>query len=193
MNLDQYTDRARSVLQGAQSAALSANHQQLTPSHILAALLDDRDHLAVNLIRAAGGQPERVEQGVAAALQKIPSVSGGDGRLYASNETAKLLVDAEKQAKSAGDSFVTSERLLLALATQTADAASAALRDAGVTPQALEGAIANLRQGRTADSQNAEEGYEALKKYTRDLTEDARKGKLDPVIGRDEEIRRTVQ
>ena len=193
MNLDQYTDRARSVLQGAQTKALSAGHQQLSPTHLLASLLDDRDNLASNLIRAAGGRPELVEQQIAAELQKLPSVSGGDGRLYASNEIAKVLADAETAAKSAGDTFVTSERLLLAMAGLKCDPAANALRTAGVTLDALEGAIANLRQGRTADSQNAEEGYEALKKYARDLTADARAGKLDPVIGRDEEIRRTMQ
>ncbi|MEM6410810.1 MAG: ATP-dependent chaperone ClpB, partial [Pseudomonadota bacterium] len=127
------------------------------------------------------------------ALEKIPSVSGTDARLYASNETAKVLADAETGAKTAGDSFVTSERLLLAIASLKSDAAAKALSDAGVTTPNLDGAISTLRQGRTADSQNAEEGYEALKKYARDLTEDARAGKLDPVIGRDEEIRRTVQ
>ncbi|MEM7663761.1 MAG: ATP-dependent chaperone ClpB [Pseudomonadota bacterium] len=193
MNLDSYTDRARTMLQGAQTQALSSGHQQLTPSHLLSSLLEDRDNLASNLIRAAGGRPELVEQATAAALQKIPSVGGGDGRLYAANETAKVLADAEASAKSSGDSFVTSERVLLAIAGLKNDAAAKALSDAGVTVAGLEGAIATLRQGRTADSQNAEEGYEALKKYARDLTEDARAGKLDPVIGRDEEIRRTVQ
>ncbi|MEM6900696.1 MAG: ATP-dependent chaperone ClpB [Pseudomonadota bacterium] len=193
MNLDNYTDRARNTLQGGQTLALSAGHQQLTPSHLLKSLLDDRDNLATNLIRAAGGRPELVEQAVTSALEKIPSVSGTDARLYASNETAKVLADAETGAKTAGDSFVTSERLLLAIASLKSDAAAKALSDAGVTTANLEGAISTLRQGRTADSQNAEEGYEALKKYARDLTEDARAGKLDPVIGRDEEIRRTVQ
>ncbi|MEL7128824.1 MAG: ATP-dependent chaperone ClpB [Pseudomonadota bacterium] len=193
MNLDHYTDRARGVLQAAQTRALAAGHQQLTPSHILASLLEDRDKLASNLIRAAGGRVERVEDGVADALNRLPSVSGADGRLYAANETAKLLADAETAAKSAGDAFVTSERLLLAIAGLKKDSAAKALIDSGVTPDALEGAIATLRQGRTADSQNAEEAYEALKKYARDLTEDARAGKLDPVIGRDEEIRRTMQ
>ncbi|MEO0882160.1 MAG: ATP-dependent chaperone ClpB [Pseudomonadota bacterium] len=193
MNLEHYTDRARNMLQGAQTLALSAGHQQLTPSHLLSSLLEDRDNLATNLIRAAGGRPELVEQAVAAFLQKMPSVSGGDGRLYAANETAKTLADAEASAKAAGDSFVTSERILLAISGLKKDAAAKALQEAGVTTAGLEGAIATLRQGRTADTQNAEEGYEALKKYARDLTEDARAGKLDPVIGRDEEIRRTVQ
>ncbi|MEM9668203.1 MAG: ATP-dependent chaperone ClpB [Pseudomonadota bacterium] len=193
MNLDVYTDRARGVLQSAQSLALSSGHQQLTPSHLLSSLLDDRENFATNLIRAAGGAPEQVERAVAATLGKIPSVSGGDGRFYASNEMAKTLADAEAGAKSAGDSYVTVERLLLAIAGLKGDPAAAALEGAGLTIASLESAIADLRQGRTADSQSAEEGYEALKKYARDLTADARSGKLDPVIGRDEEIRRAIQ
>ena len=193
MNLEIFTDRARAALQGAQTNALSANHQQLTPSHLLASLLEERDQLAINLIRASGGHPDIVQERVADALAKLPVVNGGDGRLYASPATGKLLADVETAAKKAGDSFITSERLLLALAGLKKDGAADALREAGVTEKALENAVQQLRQGRTADSANAEDGYEALKKYTRDLTADARSGKLDPVIGRDEEIRRTVQ
>ncbi|MEO0983802.1 MAG: ATP-dependent chaperone ClpB [Pseudomonadota bacterium] len=193
MNLEQYTERARAALQSAQTAALGAGHQQFKPEHVLAALLEDRDQLAVNLIRASGGRAELVASGVEDALGAIPSVSGGDGKLYADQETAKLFADAEAQAKKAGDSFVTVERLLLSIAGLKGSKAAKLLSDAGVTVRGLEGAIAQLRQGRTADSQTAEEGYEALKKYARDLTEDARAGKLDPVIGRDEEIRRTIQ
>lgn len=193
MNLETYTQRAQAALQGAQTIAMTAGHQQLTPTHLLASLLEDRDRLAVNLIRASGGLPDSVEEQTRKILTKLPSVSGGDVRLYASPEMAKLLAVAETSAKEAGDSFVTVERLLLALAGLTSEKAADALREAGVTVKGLQAAIGALRQGRTADSANAEEGYEALKKYTRDLTADARSGKLDPVIGRDEEIRRTVQ
>ncbi|MEO1100615.1 MAG: ATP-dependent chaperone ClpB [Pseudomonadota bacterium] len=193
MNLEQYTERARTVLQGAQTLAVTANHQQLTPEHVLKALLDDRDQLAANLIRSSGGRPELVAQAIDAALNAIPAVTGGDDMLRLDTKAARLFADAEAQAKKAGDSFVTAERLLLAAAGLDGSKAATALKDAGVTPQGLEAAIAQLRQGRTADSASAEEGYEALKKYTRDLTQDARDGKLDPVIGRDEEIRRAVQ
>ena len=193
MNLDKYTQRAQTALQGAQAAAINAGHQQLTPSHLLANLLEDSDQLATNLIRASGGRITHVEKRLNVILDALPSVSGGDGRLYASPDMAKLFASAESAAKKAGDSFVTSERLLFALAGLKQDKAADALRKAGVTLKALENAIDQLRQGRTADSANAEEGYESLKKYTRDLTADARAGKLDPVIGRDEEIRRAVQ
>ena len=193
MNFDTYTERARSVLQSAQTAALAAGHQIFLPEHILKALLEDRDQLAVNLIRAAGGKPELVQQKTEEAIRAQPSVSGGDAGLRLDQKTAKLFSDAEAGAKKAGDSFVTVERILVALAGLTGSKAADALKTGGVTPQSLETAVAQLRQGRTADSENAEEGYEALKKYTRDLTADARAGKLDPVIGRDEEIRRAVQ
>ncbi|WP_375209493.1 ATP-dependent chaperone ClpB [Hyphomonas jannaschiana] len=193
MNIEQYTERARAIIQGAQTAALAAGHQVLTPAHVLKEMLEDRDQMAVNLIRASGGRPELVVQGVDTALGKIPKVSGSNTGLRLEQAGAKLFQDAEAGAKKAGDSFVTTERLLLAIAGLSGDPAADVLKNAGVTPKALEGAIAQLRQGRTADSANAEEGYEALKKYARDLTQDARDGKLDPVIGRDEEIRRTIQ
>ena len=193
MNIDQYTERARAIVQGAQTAALASGHQTLTPAHMLKTMLEDRDQLAVNLIRASGGRPELVAQGVDAALAKLPKVTGANTGLRLEQSSAKLFQDAEDSAKKAGDSFVTTERLLLAIAGLSGDPAGEALKGAGVTAKALEGAISELRQGRTADSANAEEGYEALKKYARDLTQDARDGKLDPVIGRDEEIRRTMQ
>ena len=193
MNLDQYTERARAILQSAQTAALASGHQAFTPEHVLKAMLEDRDQLTTNLIRAAGGRPELVVQAVDTALGKLPRVTGGDGQLRLDQKGAQLFATAESGAKQAGDSYVTVERLLLALAATPGTPAAAALKDAGVTVKALEGAIAQLRQGRTADSATAEEGYDALKKYARDLTQDARDGKLDPVIGRDEEIRRTVQ
>jgi ATP-dependent Clp protease ATP-binding subunit ClpB len=190
MNIEQYTERARAIIQGAQTAALAAGHQVLTPAHVLKEMLEDRDQMAVNLIRASGGRPELVVQGVDTALGKIPKVSGSNTGLRLEQAGAKLFQDAEAGAKKAGDSFVTTERLLLAIAGLSGDPAADVLKDAGVTPKALEGA---LRKGRTADSASAEEGYDALKRYARDLTEDARDGKLDPVIGRDEEIRRTIQ
>ena len=193
MNIEQYTERARAIVQGAQTSALADGHQVLTPTHILKAVLEDRDQMAVNLIRASGGRPELVVQGVDAALAKLPKVQGSSSGLRLEQSGARLFQEAEAEAKQAGDAFVTTERLLLALAGLSGDPAAKALADAGVTAKALEGAIADLRQGRTADSANAEEGYEALKKYARDLTKDARDGKLDPVIGRDEEIRRTIQ
>ncbi|MGC6500603.1 MAG: ATP-dependent chaperone ClpB [Henriciella sp.] len=193
MNLDIYTERAQSVLQSGQTQALGANHQTFQPEHILKAMLEDRDQLAANLIRAAGGQPDLVAQRVDTALRTFPAVTGGQQGLRLGPETAKLFLQAEAGAKSAGDSFVTVERMLIALAGLKDNAAGLALRDAGATPAQLEAAVAQLRQGRTADTASAEEGYEALKKYTRDLTADARSGKLDPVIGRDEEIRRAIQ
>ncbi len=193
MNFDTYTERARSVIQSAQTAALAAGHQLFLPEHILKTMLEDRDRLAVNLIRAAGGNPEIVQQKTDEALRAQPSVSGGDAGLRLDQKTAKLFADADAGAKKAGDSYVTVERLLIALAGLSGSKAAAAIEAGGVKPGALEAAVAKLRQGRTADTENAEQGYEALKKYTRDLTADARSGKLDPVIGRDEEIRRTIQ
>ncbi len=194
MNIEQYTERARAIVQSAQTAALASGHQVLTPAHILKALIEDRDQLAVNLIRASGGRPELAVQGVDGALSRQPKVSGaGAGGLRLEQAGAKLFQGAEGDAKKAGDAFVTAERLLLAIAALSGDPAAEALKQAGVTVKGLEGAISQLRQGRPADSQTAEEGYEALKKYARDLTRDARDGKLDPVIGRDEEIRRAIQ
>jgi len=193
MNIEQYTERARAIIQGAQTAALANGHQVLTPAHVLKTMLEDRDQLAVNLIRASGGRPELVAQGIDTALGKLPKVQGASSGLRLEQAGAQLFQAAEADAKKAGDSFVTVERLLLAIASLKGDPASDVLANAGVTSSGLEGAIAELRQGRTADSENAEEGYDALKKYARDLTKDAREGKLDPVIGRDEEIRRAIQ
>lgn len=193
MNIELFTERARAIIQGAQTFALASGHQVLSPAHILKTMLDDRDQLATNLIRASGGRPEIVEQGVEAALNKLPKVSGGGSDLRLEQSGAQLFQQAEADAKAAGDSFVTVERLLLALAGLKKDPSAEALAQAGVTVKAMNLAISELRQGRTADSQNAEDGYEALKKYSRDLTQDARDGKLDPVIGRDEEIRRAMQ
>jgi ATP-dependent Clp protease ATP-binding subunit ClpB len=194
MDFEKYTERSRGFIQAAQSLALREGHQRLTPEHILKILLDDREGLAAGLIRAAGGDPARALAEVEAALGKQPTVEGsGAGQVYLAPETAKLFEQAEKIAEKAGDSYVTAERLLLALAMAEGTPAAAALQAANVSPQALNGAIEAIRKGRTADSATAEDTYDALKKYARDLTEAARDGKLDPVIGRDEEIRRTIQ
>ncbi len=194
MDFEKYTERARGFIQSAQAAALRDGHQRFLPEHVLKVLLDDPEGLAGNLIRAAGGDPARAVERVENALASQPKVEGsGAGQLYLAPETARLFEQAEQIAKKAGDSFVTVERLLLALAMAAGTDAAEALKAAGVTAQSLNGAIENLRKGRTADTASAEQGYDALKKYTRDLTEAARDGKLDPVIGRDEEIRRVIQ
>ncbi len=193
MNFDNYTERARAMVQQAQSRAFAEGHPQITPEHLLIALLEDPDGLTMGLIRSAGGDPATVLARTTEALQKLPQVEGNAAQPHVSRETAKLLTSAQELAKKAGDSFVTVERLLLAMANLKKSAAGEALRGACVTPQTLEQAVNALRQGRTADTASAEGSYDALKKYGRDLTEEARAGKLDPVIGRDEEIRRTVQ
>jgi len=192
MDVEKFTERARGFMQSAQGLALRSNHQQFTPEHLLKVLIDDEEGLAARLIAAAGGRPEQVRESVERALAKLPQVQGGQGQVYLSPEAARLFDSAEQIAKKAGDSFVTAEYLLLALAMSGGDSARI-LKDAGVTPQNLNKAIADLRQGRNADSATAENQYDALKKYARDLTDAARNGKLDPVIGRDEEIRRTIQ
>ncbi len=194
MDFEKYTERARGFVQSAQSLALTRNHQKLTPEHLLKALIDDEEGLAGNVIKRAGGDPQQAETRVETALGKLPKVEGsGAGQLHLTPELARVFEQAEKLAKKAGDSYVTVERLLMALAMETKTDAAKALKDAGVTPQNLETAIQELRAGRTADTANAEDQYEALNKYTIDYTEKARNGELDPVIGRDEEIRRTVQ
>jgi ATP-dependent Clp protease ATP-binding subunit ClpB len=194
MNLEKYTERARGFVQSAQSLALREGHQQFTPEHVLKVLLDDEEGLAAGLIDRAGGNSRQALTEVEAALAKLPKVEGsGAGQLYMAPMTARLFDNAEKIAQKAGDSFVTVERLLLALAMEKGAQAAKILANAGVSAQTLNAAINDIRKGRTADSASAENQYDALKKYTRDLTEAARNGKLDPVIGRDEEIRRTVQ
>lgn len=194
MNLEKYTERARGFIQSAQTLALRSNHQQLTPLHVLKVLLDDKEGLAANLITAAGGDSRKALATVEAGLNKIAKVEGGGaGQVYLAPETARLFDQAEQVAEKSGDSFVTAERLLLALALAQGTDAAKALADAGMTAQALNGAINDIRQGRKADSATAEDSYDALKKYAQDLTAAAREGKLDPVIGRDEEIRRTIQ
>jgi len=194
MNLEKYTERVRGFVQAAQSLALREGHQQFTPEHILKVLLDDEEGLCAGLIDQAGGNSREALRQVEVALAKLPKVQGsGAGQLYLAPTTARIFDNAEKIAQKAGDSFVTVERLLLALAMEKGAEASKILANAGVTPQTLNAAVNDLRKGRTADSASAENAYDALKKYTRDLTEAARTGKLDPVIGRDEEIRRTIQ
>ena len=194
MNIEKYTDRARGFIQSAQSLALREGHQQFTPEHILKVLLDDPEGLAAGLIDRSGGNSRQALTAVEDALGKMPKVSGGGaGQVYLAASTARLLDNAEKIAEKAGDSYVTVERLLLAVALEKDSDAGKILARAGVTPQNLNAAIETLRKGRTADSQSAENAYDALKKYARDLTQAARDGKLDPVIGRDEEIRRTIQ
>ncbi|SKA25798.1 ATP-dependent chaperone ClpB [Consotaella salsifontis] len=193
MNLEKYTERVRGFIQSAQTLALSRDHQQFTPEHVLKVLLDDEEGLAAGLVEAAGGRPQEARLAVNAALEAMPRVSGGNGQIYLAGPLAKVFSTAEEIAKKAGDSFVTVERLLLALAMEKSAKTADILARAGVTPKSLNQAINDLRKGRTADSASAEEGYDALKKYARDLTKDAREGKLDPVIGRDDEIRRTIQ
>jgi ATP-dependent Clp protease ATP-binding subunit ClpB len=194
MNFDKYTDRSRGFVQSAQSLAQREGHQQFAPEHLLKVLLDDPEGLAAGLIDRAGGNSRAALAETEAALAKRPKISGGGaGQVYLDPALARVFDTAEKAGEKAGDSFVTAERLLLALALEKNSEAGKILADAGVTPQTLNAAIEALRKGRTADSASAENAYDALKKYARDLTQAARDGKLDPVIGRDEEIRRTIQ
>ncbi len=195
MNLEKFTDRAKGFLQAAQTVAIRNSHQRIAPEHLLKALIEDDQGMASGLIQAAGGDAKRVERETDAALAKIPAVSGSGAQSSPGldNDLVRVLDQAEQVAQKAGDSFVTVERLLLALALASTNAAGKALAAGGVNPQALNGAIEQLRQGRTADTAGAEDRYDALKKFARDLTQVARDGKLDPVIGRDEEIRRTIQ
>jgi ATP-dependent Clp protease ATP-binding subunit ClpB len=193
MNFEKYTERVRGFIQSAQSLALREGHQQFAPEHMLKVLLDDPEGLAAGLIDRAGGNSRAALLAVDAALAKLPKVSGAGGQLYLAPATARVFDAAEKAAEKAGDSYVTVERLLLALAVDKESEAGQALAKAGVSAQNLNAAINALRKGRTADNATAENAYDALKKYARDLTEAARTGKIDPVIGRDEEIRRTIQ
>ncbi|MFS8045485.1 ATP-dependent chaperone ClpB [Rhizobium sp. BR 314] len=193
MNIEKYSERVRGFLQSAQTNALAQGNQQFTPEHVLKVLLDDDQGMASSLIERAGGDAKAARIANDAALAKLPKVSGGDGQVYLAQPLAKVFTAAEDAAKKAGDSFVTVERLLQALAIEPTASTSATLKKAGVTPVALNQVINEIRKGRTADSANAEQGFDSLKKYARDLTAEAREGKLDPVIGRDEEIRRTVQ
>ena len=195
MNLEKFTDRAKGFLQAAQTLAIRLNHQRITPEHVLKVLLEDSEGMASGLIQRAGGNAVLAQAEVDRALAKIASVSGAGAQNSPGldNDTVRLLDQAEQIAGKSGDSFVTVERILVALTLATTTAAGQALKTANVTAPALEAAISALRGGRNADSASAENAYDAMKKYARDLTEAAREGKLDPVIGRDEEIRRTIQ
>lgn len=192
MNLELYTDRAKQAIQSAQSLALARRHQQFAPEHLLKVLLEERDGLARNLITAAGGDPAMAEAATETALKKRAQVTGGSGQVYLDGDTARVFAAAEEASRAAGDAFVTTERLLAAIAREGGVAAEV-LKASGVTAQALDEAVVDLRKGKTADSAGAEDAYDALKRYARDLTLAARDGKIDPVIGRDEEIRRTIQ
>ncbi|RYG89530.1 ATP-dependent chaperone ClpB [Loktanella sp. IMCC34160] len=192
MNFEKFTERSRGFIQAAQTIAMRESHQRVLPEHLLKALMDDDQGLAANLIRSAGGSPEQVTSAVDALVAKQPKVSGGDGQVYVDPSLARVLDEAEQVAKKAGDSFVPVERMLTALAL-VKTRAKEALEAGAVNAQKINAAINDLRKGRTADSASAEDGYDALKKYARDLTEAAEQGKIDPIIGRDEEIRRAMQ
>jgi ATP-dependent Clp protease ATP-binding subunit ClpB len=192
MDFEKFTERSRGFIQAAQTIAMRESHQRFTPEHLLKALLDDEQGLAANLITASGGNAKAALEGVDLALSKLPQVNGAGASVYLDSQTSKVLGEAEKLAKKAGDSFVPVERILTALCIIKSDAQKI-LKDANVTAQGLNGAINDVRKGRTADTATAEEGYDALKKYAQDLTQKARDGKIDPIIGRDEEIRRTMQ
>ncbi|MFZ5796534.1 MAG: ATP-dependent chaperone ClpB [Sphingomonas sp.] len=195
MNIEKFTDRAKGFLQSAQTVAIRMSHQRIAPEHILKALLEDEQGMASGLIAAAGGDAKRAATETDLALSKIPAVSGSGAQQTPGldNDAVRVLDQAEQIATKSGDSFVTVERLLVALALSLNTAAGKALKTAGVTPEALNTAIEQVRNGRVADSASAEDKFDALKKFARDLTQAARDGKLDPVIGRDEEIRRTIQ
>ncbi|MDE3060843.1 MAG: ATP-dependent chaperone ClpB [Pseudomonadota bacterium] len=193
MDFEKYTDKSKQIVQAAQALALRSGHQRFVPEHVLFALLDDRERMAEQLIRSCGGDPARLRAAAENALKAIPKVEGsGAGQLFVTPEAARLFDSAEQLAHKAGDEYVTVERLLQALAMSQGPTTKM-LSDAGVTPQKLGAAINDMRKGRAATSATAEEQFEALKKYTKDFTELAKSGKLDPVIGRDEEIRRTMQ
>ncbi len=193
MDIEKYTDRMKGFIQSAQTGALSQGHQQFIPEHLLKVLLDDSEGLCAGLIEKSGGDVKAIRRSVEKALASQPSVSGGNGQLYLSSDTAKLYEQAEAAAKKAGDSFVSVERMLLAMTLDAKSPTAKHLKAGNVEPKGLNAAIEEIRKGRTADSASAESAYDALKKYARDLTEDAREGRLDPVIGRDEEIRRSIQ
>ena len=194
MNFEKYTEKSKQLVQAAQSIALRRSHQQFTPEHLLAALMEDKERLSEKLIRAAGGNAEQVADKAEAALNAIPKVEGsGANQFYVTPETARLFDAAEQLAAKSGDEYVTVERLLQAISMAGSSQASKILAAAAVTPQKLNAAVNDMRKGRVASSASAEDQFEALKKYTKDFTELAKAGKLDPVIGRDEEIRRAMQ
>jgi ATP-dependent Clp protease ATP-binding subunit ClpB len=194
MNFDQYTDKSKSIVQQAQTRAVSKGHQKFMLVHVLDTMLDDGEGIIRDIINTAGGDLSKIESELEKALDKLPSVTGsGSGQIYLDTDTAKMFDEADKIAKNAGDSFVTIERLLQAIMSIKGNDAYKILTSGGLETSKLNAAIDEMRKGRTADTQHAEEGFDALKKYAKDLTEQARRGKLDPVIGRDEEIRRAMQ
>ncbi|MEP1605275.1 MAG: Clp protease N-terminal domain-containing protein, partial [Marinomonas sp.] len=195
MNLEKFTDRSKGFLQSAQTVAIRMNHQRITPTHLAKALLEDEEGMCAGLIQRAGGDAPKVVAAIDADLAKIPAVSGGGAQQTPGldNDVVRILDQAETLAEKSGDSFVTVERMLLALTLATTTGAGQALKAGGLDPRGLEEAITALRGGRKADSASAENAYDAMEKFARDLTQAARDGKLDPVIGRDEEIRRTIQ
>src|SRR6185436_17001200 len=194
MDLEKLSERVKGVVQAAQGMALARDHQRFTPEHLLKVLIDDKEGMAAGLAKAAGADVDRIKVGIEAELAKIPQVKGtGAGQLYLTPETARLFEQAVQIAEKAGDSFVTVERLLLALLLAEGTPSQRVLKEGGLTAQNLNRAIEDVRKGRKADTASAESGYDALKKYARDLTQAARDGKIDPVIGRDEEVRRTIQ
>ena len=192
MDMEKFTERSRGFLQAAQTIAIREENQRVMPEHLLKALMDDEQGFASNLITRAGGDAQAVRNAVDQAVSKLPKVSGGQGQVYIDPSMVRVLDEAEKLAKKAGDSFVPAERVLTALAVVNTHARDA-LSAGHVTAQALNAAINDIRKGRTADSASAEDSYEALQKYARNLTEAAADGKIDPIIGRDEEIRRAMQ
>ncbi|HMR37767.1 MAG TPA: Clp protease N-terminal domain-containing protein, partial [Paracoccus sp. (in: a-proteobacteria)] len=192
MDMEKFTERSRGFMQAAQTVAIREENQRVVPEHLLKALMDDDQGFATNLITKSGGDARAVRQATDAAVAKLPKVSGGDGQVYVDPSLVRVLDEAQKLAQKAGDSFVPAERLLTALAIVNTNARDA-LQAGGVNAQSLNSAINDIRKGRTADSASAEDSYEALQKYARNLTEAAAAGKIDPIIGRDEEIRRAMQ
>ncbi|MDO5604881.1 MAG: Clp protease N-terminal domain-containing protein, partial [Paracoccus sp. (in: a-proteobacteria)] len=192
MDMEKFTERSRGFMQAAQTIAIREENQRVVPEHLLKALMDDDQGFATNLITRSGGDARAVRQAVDAAVAKLPKVSGGDGQVYVDPSLVRVLDEAQKMAQKAGDSFVPAERILTALAVVNTNARDA-LSAGNVSAQSLNGAINEIRKGRTADSASAEDSYEALSKYARNLTEVAASGKIDPIIGRDEEIRRAMQ
>lgn len=194
MEFDRFTEKSRGFLQAAQTLAMRNDHQSLEPEHLLKVMLEDEDGLCARLIQTAGGDSAQLKKNVEQGISKFPSVSGpGAGQLRISSDLAKMLDNALNLAEKSGDKFVTAERILQAMSLAKASDVAGMLEGAGATPSALNNSINAMRKGRTADTAGAEDQFEALAKYARDLTADAREGRLDPIIGRDEEIRRTIQ
>ncbi|MDP3532771.1 MAG: ATP-dependent chaperone ClpB [Alphaproteobacteria bacterium] len=193
MQLESFSDKSRHLLQNAQSLAIKRNHQQFTPEHFLKSFIDDEDHLAEDLITSTGADYPRIKSDIEIELKKMPEVQGSNAQVYVSPDLSRVIVAAEELAKKAKDKYVTAERFLLALTITPNTPSHKILSNAGLTAQKLNKSIESLRQGHSAENANAESSYQALKKFTRDLTQAARDGKLDPVIGREEEIRRTIQ